>query len=331
MRSLVLIPACVAVAMVALAGARGPVALAQAPAGDIETLRVQDNVHVVIGGGANVTVHVGDQGVILVDTGSAAASDKVLAAIRRVSDNKPIRYVINTTVDGDHTGGNEAIGARAGRAIPGRNLTAVGAIMIAHENVLNRMSAPGGGVPAAPSAAWPTDVYFTEEKDLYLSGTAIQILHQPMAHTDGDSLVYFRKADVVSAGDVIRTAGYPVIDTARGGSIGGVVDSLNRLLDIIVAGEKGEGGTMVVPGHGRISDEAEVVEYRDMVTIIRDRVEDLMKKGRTLAQIKAAKPTLEYDGLHGGDRAFTPDMFVEAIHKTLSSPAPQRTSASAAR
>jgi len=330
MRRLVLISGCVA-ALAGFAVARGPVALAQqAPAGEIETLKVQDNVYAIIGGGGNITMHVGDQGVILVDTASAAASERVLAAIKHVSD-KPIRYVINTTVDADHTGGNEAIGTKAGRAIPGRNLTATGAIMIAHENVLNRMSAPAAGGTPAPSAAWPTDVYFTDEKDLYLSGTAIQIFHQPKAHTDGDSLVYFRKADVIAAGDVMRSQGYPVIDVARGGSIGGVVDSLNNLLDIIVAGEKGEGGTMVVPGHGRISDEAEVVEYRDMVTIIRDRVEDLMKKGRTLAQIKAAKPTLEYDGLHGGDRAWTPDMFVEAIHKTLAPAAPQRTSASAAR
>ena len=329
MKKLVLIPACALAAMMAFAGARGPVALAQQPAAAaVESLLVQNDVYMLAGGGANVTMQVGDQGIILVDTGSAPASERVLAAIRRVSD-KPIRYVINTTSDADHTGGNDAIGAKAGRAIPGRNLTAVGAIMIAHENVLNRMSAPAGGAAPAPSTAWPTDIYFTEQKDLYLSGTAIQIMHQPMAHTDGDSMVYFRRADVISAGDVIRTAGYPVIDVARGGSISGTLDALNRLLDVIVAGEKGEGGTMVVPGHGRISDEAEVVEYRDMVTIIRDRVQDLMKKGQTLAQIKAARPTLEYDGLHGGDRAWTPDMFVEAIHRTLSSPTPQRTSAAA--
>jgi glyoxylase-like metal-dependent hydrolase (beta-lactamase superfamily II) len=275
-----------------------------------------------------VTVHIGDQGLILVDTGAAGASDRILAAIRRLSD-KPIRYVINTTVDADHTGGNEAIGAKAGRAIPGRNLVAEGASMVAHENVLNRMSTPAA--TAAPAAAWPTDVFFTAQKDLYLSGTAIQIMHQPSAHTDGDSVVYFRRADVIAAGDVIRTAGYPVIDLQRGGSITGVIDALNHLLDVIVAGEKGEGGTMVVPGHGRISDEAEVVEYRDMVTIVRDRVQDLMKKGQTLAQIRAARPTFEYDGLHGGDPAWTPYKFVEAVYKTLSPDSSSAGSSAAAR
>lgn len=331
MRTSVLIPGCIVATMIALVGARKPVALAQqTAAAEVQTLLVQDDVYLIAGGGANVTVAVGEQGLIVVDTGAAAASDRILAAIRRVSD-KPIRYVINTTVDADHTGGNEAIGAKAGRAIPGRNLTAQGAIMIAHENVLSRMSAPAGAVPPAPSAAWPTDIYFTAQKDLYLSGTAIQIMHQPGAHTDGDSVVYFRRADVISVGDIIRTAGYPVIDLERGGSITGVVDALNRLLDVIVAGEKGEGGTMVVPGHGRIGDEAEVVEYRDMVTIIRDRIQDMVKKGRTLAQIKAARPTLEYDGLHSGDPAWTPDMFVEAVYRTLSPGASPTTSSAAAR
>lgn len=334
MSTRVLIAACV-VSTMALAGAREPAALAQGAAtrtptdaGDVQALRVQDDVYMIAGGGANVTVHIGDQGLILVDTGAAGASDRILAAIRRLSD-KPIRYVINTTVDADHTGGNEAIGTKAGRAIPGRNLVAEGASMVAHENVLNRMSVPAA--TAAPAAAWPTDVFFTAQKDLYLSGTAIQIMHQPSAHTDGDSVVYFRRADVIAAGDVIRTAGYPVIDLQRGGSITGVIDALNHLLDVIVAGEKGEGGTMVVPGHGRISDEAEVVEYRDMVTIVRDRVQDLMKKGQTLAQIKAARPTFEYDGLHGGDPAWTPDTFVEAVYKTLSPDSSSAGSSAAAR
>lgn len=339
MRTAALIPACVVATMSALVGAREPAALAPqtgpsrlptAEAAEAQTLRVQDDVYLIGGGGANVTVAVGEQGLIVVDTGAAAANEKILAAIRRVSD-KPIRYVINTTVDADHTGGNEAIGTRAGRAIPGRNLVAEGATMIAHENLLTRMSAPTGVGTPAPVAAWPTDTYFDDQKDLYLNGTAIQILHQPAAHTDGDSLVYFRRADVISAGDIIRTAGYPVIDVERGGRINGVVDALNRLLDIIVAGEKGEGGTMVVPGHGRISDEAEVVEYRDMVTIIRDRVQDLMNKGRTLAQIKAARPTLEYDGLHGGDPTWTPDMFVEAVYRTLTPAAAPRTSSAGRR
>ena len=305
-------------AMTVIVGAR-QAAPAQAPAaGDgVEVLKVQDDVYMVAGGGGNVTFHVGEQGLTVVDTGSAAGAERIHTAIRTISKG-PIRYVINTTDDADHTGGNEFIGAKMGLAIPGRNLSVRGAIMVAHENVLNRMTAAG-----TPSVSWPSDIFFTAQKDLYLNNTAIQIMHQPSAHSDGDVFVYFRRADVVAAGDVMRTTGYPVIDAARGGSIKGTVDALNRLLDIIVAGEKGEGGTMVVPGHGHVSDEAEVVEYRDMVTIIRDRVQDAINKGQTLPQIQAARLTFEYDGLYGSDPRWTPQQFIEAIHKTLTPTAPR--------
>ena len=236
------------------------------------------------------------------DTSYAQLSDKILAEIRKLS-NKPIRYIINTHVHADHVGGNENL-AKIGNTIAGGNVgnnAPTGATIIAHENVLNRMSAPTGTVAPFPFAAWPTDTYFTKQKEVYFNNEAVVIMHQPAAHTDGDSIVFFRRSDVVSTGDIFVTTSYPVIDQQRGGSINGIIKSLNVLLDLAIPKDKQEGGTYIIPGHGRLCDEADLLEYRDMVTIIRDRIEDLVKKGRTLEQVKAAKPTLDYDGRYGAD------------------------------
>jgi cyclase len=143
----------------------------------------------------------------------------------------------------------------------------------------------------------------------------------PAAHTDGDSMVIFRKSDVVATGDIFRTDSYPVIDLARGGNVQGVLDGLNQVLDIAIPEHHEEGGTMIVPGHGRIADEFDLVEYRDMVTIIRDRVQALIKKGMSLEQVKAARPSLDYDPRFGSTSgAWTTDMFIEAVFKSLTAP-----------
>jgi cyclase len=288
---------------------------------DVHTLHVQGNVYMAVGAGGNVTLQVGDEGVLLVDTSVAAMSDKLVAAIRTLSD-KPIRYIINTHVHPDHTGGNEQI-AKRGSTIAGGNVgigASEGAGVIAHEHVLNRMSAPTGVQPAAPFAAWPTDTFFTNQKELFFNGEAIQIVHQPAAHTDGDTFVFFRRSDVISAGDLFLTTTYPVIDGEAGGSLDGIIAGLNHILDIAVPREKQEGGTYVIPGHGRLCDEADVLEYRDMVTIIRDRLLDMVGKGMTLEQVKAARPTLDYDGRYGEDPGWTTDMFIEAAYRSLSQP-----------
>jgi glyoxylase-like metal-dependent hydrolase (beta-lactamase superfamily II) len=296
------------------AGQQNPPAKDWGSSGEINSFHVQGNVYLLVGAGGNIVVQTGDEGVLVVDTGLAQHADKVLAAIRKLSD-RPIRYILNTHFHPDHTGGNEVIG-KAGSTIQGGATT-----IIANENVLNRMSAPNGKQPPTPTAAWPTDTYFTDEKDIYFNGEPIMMYHDAAAHTDGDSIIFFRKSDVVVAGDIFVMNGYPIIDQANGGSIQGVLNGLNRLLDLAVPAHEQEGGTFIVTGHGRVTDEADVLEYRDMVTIIRDRIEDMVKRGLTLDQVKAAKPTLDYDLHYGSDSGpWTTAMFIEAIYKDVSKP-----------
>jgi cyclase len=288
--------------------------------GEIEMFRVQGNVYMIVGAGGNITAQIGDDGVLVVDTGSGTATDKVLAAIKRVTD-KPIRYILNTSVDADHTGGNDSVakaGARIATVMVTANLAGEGAAIVAHEKVLNAMSAPTGQQSSRPATAWPTDTYFTDTRNLFFNGEAIQMLHQPQAHTDGDSIVFFRRSDVVSAGDVLDLTRYPVIDGRRGGRLTGVIDALNRIVELAIPRDWQEGGTMVIPGHGRLADAADVIEYRDMVTIIRDRIQDLIKKGMMLEQVKAARPSLDYDGRYGATSgAWTTEMFLEAAYRDL--------------
>jgi glyoxylase-like metal-dependent hydrolase (beta-lactamase superfamily II) len=290
--------------------------------GGLSTMLVQGNVHVILGAGSNVTVQVGNLGAVLVDTGTSQNAEAVLTSLRQLT-NRPVRHIINTHSHADHVGGNERIGA-SGAPISGRGVAVVGAgtaaraEIIAHEETLNRMSAPAGSQSPTPVAAWPTSTFSGRHKEFFYNGEGVQIVHFPTAHTDGDAIVFFRRSDVIAAGDVYSTISYPIIDAQRGGSINGVLDGLNQLLELVIAGEKTEGGTMIVPGHGRISDEADLVEYRDMVTIIRDRVQDMIKRGQTLAQVQAARPTMEYDGLYGAAPGWSTAQFVEAVYRGLS-------------
>ena len=331
----------------------GPAAQQNREGGEVEVLPVHGSVYMIAGAGGNIAVSVGKDGVLLVDSGAAPMTDKVLAAIRQlqremaqreqppelrfgaetrgtlqaslnyIAPPKPIRYIINTTADADHVGGNEKV-ANAGKTFTGGNVAGdiadagQGAAVIAYENVLTRMSAPTGQQSPAPSGAWPTDTFFQESMKVshFFNGDGVQIIHIPSAHTDGDSIVYFRHSDVVATGDIFDMTHYPVIDVDKGGSINGVVDGLNRVLDLVIPEFRMEGGTMIVPGHGRISDGGDLAYYRDMVTIVRDRLDDMVKKGMTLAQVKAAKPTADYDP-RWSKNAYTADMFVEAAYKSL--------------
>jgi cyclase len=284
--------------------------------GEIQVLPVQGNVYMLAGAGANMAVQVGEDGVLLIDTGDGKATAKVIAAIRKLS-SKPIRFIVDTSANPDHMGGNESLAA-LGKA-PGRGRASdsggPGAMVFAQEAVLASVSAPSGRKALLPVGAWPTESY-PDWKELSLNNEAIQVFHVPAAYSDGDSLVFFRRSDVVVTGEIFGTNTYPVID--KGGSINGVINGLNRIIEITIPKDWQEGGTMVIPGHGRICDEADVVEYRDMVTIIRDRIQDSIKKGMTLEQVKAARPTLEYDSRYGSDSGpWTTSMFIEAVYRSL--------------
>jgi cyclase len=347
------------------AAARPTAMPAATQASGIQVLPVRGNVYMLLGAGANITASVGRDGVLMVDAGRVQMSDQVLAAIRKLQDEldlrdtplgraaetrssvasrnieppaKPIRYIIDTSADPDHAGGNEKI-RMAGRTFTGGNVAGniadagEGAAILAHENVLQRLLEPEPGEEKAGPDAQPTDTYYTDSMKLshFFNGEGIQLIHQPAAHSEGDSLVWFRGSDVIAAGDIYSTVSYPIIDVKHGGTINGVIDGLNRILDLSVAEFRTEGGTLVIPGHGRLSDSADVAYYRDMVTIIRDRVQAMIAKGMTLDQVKAARPTADYEPRYGASSgSWTTDMFVEAVYVTLGggkkpAPAPART------
>ncbi|OFV91476.1 MAG: hypothetical protein A3G76_15490 [Acidobacteria bacterium RIFCSPLOWO2_12_FULL_65_11] len=300
--------------------------------GGVEVIQVRPNVYMIATGGSNIVVHLGWMGAVVVDTSVAQMSDKVLAAIKRITD-KRIRFIINTNADVDHVGGNEAL-SRAGRILLRYDGSGSGfsgsdfqtnfgaAGIMAHENVLRRMSAPSGQQSPFPSPAWPTETYTGARiRSLYLNSDGIQMIHQPAAHSDADSVVFFRRADVIVAGDILDLRHFPVVDLERGGTINGEIAALNRLIDLSVPPAPlvwHEDRTLIIPGHGRICDQADVVEYRDMVTIIRDVIQDMIKKGMTLEQIKRANPTNGYRKQYGSDTGpWTTDMFVTAVYRSL--------------
>jgi glyoxylase-like metal-dependent hydrolase (beta-lactamase superfamily II) len=272
----------------------------------IESYHVQGNVHLLIGAGANVAVQVGEDGVLVVDTGASASREALLTAVRKLSDG-PIRWIINTSADLDHTGGNETI-SQAGKTVNGNP-----AAIISHENVLARMTAAN-----RPVTEMPLNTFFEQGRDFYFNGEAIFLHHVPRAHSDGDIIVYFRGSDVLVAGDLFVTTQYPVIDLEAGGGVDGFVDGLNMMLDITVPAYLQEGGTYVIPGHGRVGDEADVLTFRDMLFIVRARIADLVEQGMSLQQVLAAKPALDYDLRYGNDGgAWTSAQFVEAIYRDL--------------
>ena len=290
------------------------------PSSALDILEVRPSFFVIAGAGANIGVQVGEDGLVVVDTGAAANAPAVLAAIKRISP-KPIRYVIDTGPDADHVGGNETIATAGEKLFGGSNLGGGApnladsmAPILSAEGVLRHMA-------KLPAGGWPTEVFHYSRKAMYLNGEAIEVTHQPAAHTDSDVFAFFRRSDVVVTGDVLDTRQFPVIDVERGGSIQGEIAALNRLAEMAVPSTPvvtREAGTIVVPGHGRLCDQYDVVEYRDMVTIIRDHVRDLIKAGKSLAEVKAAQPAKGYMGRYGNTGGpGTTDRFVEAIYRGL--------------
>jgi len=307
--------ACIVGGSTALVYPQQPQPRGQNP-GQLELLPVQGNIRMLAGAGSNITVQTGPDGVFLVDSGAAAMSDRVLDAIRAVSRGQ-VTYIVNTTDRSDHTGGNETF-ARTGRPLAINRAAQASVFIVAFSTVLERMSDRNAS-PAIPERAWPNDTYSGPQKNLYFNGEGIEILHQP-ATTDGDSMVMFRRSDVISTGDIFTPTQYPVIDVKNRGSLQGVLEGLNRLRQMAIPADHVEGGTMIIPGHGRLCDMADLAIYHQMVTIVRDRLQDMIKRGMTLEQVKAARPTRDYDPVYGNPTGtWTTDMFVEAAYRSLSS------------
>ena len=313
-------------ALIAVAVCGGAVEAQGGAVGDLEVLQLRPNFYMIAGAGANIGVQVGEDGVVVTDTGQASRGEAVIAAIRKISPGA-IRYIINTSADPDHVGGNEAV-ANAGQTlftgfttgnagVFGRG----GASIIATEKVFERMSTAVGEKAPYPAAAWPTEAFYLPRKYMYLNGEGIEMLQQPAAHTDGDSVIFFRRSDIVVAGDILDLTRFPVIDVARGGTIQGEIAALNRLVDLAIPSVplvSREAGTLVIPGHGHVGDQLDVAEYRDMLSIIRDRVRDLIAAGKTLEQIKAAAPARGYTGRYGSTTGpWTTNQFIEAVHHSL--------------
>ncbi len=286
------------------------------PDPDPDTFKVQGNVWLIAGAGGNIAVQVGEQGLVLVDTGADGVTDKVMAAIRSIS-TKPIRYIINTSMAPQHVGGNARLATLPGGSVTGAARGATPAVL-AQENILNRMTQLGAdGKTLFPSAAWPTDGYFAPRRGFIFNGEAIDVIHLPKAYSDGDSAVYFRGSNVLVTGDVYTTTNLPFVNRALGGTFTGVIGALNTLLDIAVPDDLMEGGTYIIPGHGRVSDEADLVEYRDMAIQVRDRIQKLASDGKSLAQAKAARPMIGWEGRYS-QPGWTVDDFLDAVYPEFS-------------
>jgi cyclase len=271
----------------------------------VRAVKVQGNVYLIVGAGGNIAAQVGDDGVLVVDTCAAGQSDKVVAAIKGIANGKEIRWVVNTGAAAEHIGNNEQV-SKAGRTVNGNQ-----AAIVAHENANERMIQRN-----VPDAQRPYNTYFEASRDFPFNGEPVMLYHGGAASTDADTMVLFRRSDVIVAGELFSTTTYPVVDLANGGSVAGLVSALNRILELAVPSKLlQDGGTYVIPGHGRISDEADVVEFRDMVVIVSTRIKDMVDRGMSLDQVKAARPSLDYDGRYATPSGPTSTAaFVEALY-----------------
>ncbi|HEY2842217.1 MAG TPA: hypothetical protein VGJ09_01150 [Bryobacteraceae bacterium] len=295
-------------------------------AADLDIVKVRKNFYMIAGAGGNIGVQIGSDGVVLVNAGSAASTSQVLEALKKLTD-LPIRYIINADAGADFVGGNEKLSkagytiftnALGNAGVAGTMTNGGAAAVLAHESVLRRMSARNAK-ETYPGDAWPTEAFLQQRHALRMNDEGIEVLYQPAAHSDADSFVMFRGSDVVVAGDIMDTTRFPVIDVANGGSIQGEIDSLNKLIELTIAPIPfiyKDVGTYVIPGHGRLCEQMEVVDYRDMVVLIKDVVADMIQQGKTLDQIKAAHPALPYETRFGTQEGVT-SSFIESIYKSL--------------
>lgn len=348
--------------LLAVAGAFGSLAgpqiiHAQQSGAELHVMPVRGNVFMIVGGGSNVTVSAGVDGMFLVDAGSSAMANKLLDKIAEIGAmvsgaappttcvgpscypagslgsfvpfgwtspsynavvaspkaGKPIRWIVQTSPDSDHTGGTPILaaagttynGGEAGRLLGQRTPAEI----IAHENVLKRLT-----MSKAPELAWPTETYYipSHKMSQHINGEGIQLFNTPAAITDADTIVQFRFSDVISAGDLFTPGRYPAINLAQGGTVAGLLAGLNKVIELAFPEYRHQGGTMIVGGHGRLGDTADVAIYRNMVEVVRDRIRDMKKRGLSLQQVREAKPTLDFDGIYG-----SPDAFIAAVYQTL--------------
>jgi glyoxylase-like metal-dependent hydrolase (beta-lactamase superfamily II) len=323
------------VALGLAAGVMAPRVTAQAGEdGGLDVVKVRKNFYMIAGAGGNIGVQIGSDGIVLVNSGNGQASAQVIAALKKLTD-LPIRYIINTDGGREFVGGNEAL-SKAGFTIFTNALGNTGfvgamtnggaAAILAHEGILSRMTKENYSANATP-----TEAFYAPRKALRMNDEGIEVLHQPPAHSDTDAFVLFRGSDVVVTGDVMDMTRFPAIDLEHGGSIQGEIDALNKLIDLTIAPTPfiyKDVGTYVIPGHGRLAEQMEVVDYRDMVVTVHDVIADLIAKKKTLEQIKAARPALPYETRYGSKTAT--DAFVEAVYKSLSGQKPSTASAPAA-
>ena len=295
--------------------------------GEIHVWPVQGNVYMLVGDGGNIAVQIGDQGAFVVDSGTGKLAAKMLAAISKLTP-RPIQFIANTSFRPEHTGGNAILGkAGADPSLPGsffvgqspRAVTGFfqevgsGATLLAHVNVQIRMQDAN-----LPTEMVPADTYLHGRRRKHHNGELIEMFYMPNAVTDGDSIVHFRRSDVIVTGAIFDTTRYPLIDIKNGGTITGEIAALNNILEKTGYEHQGDGGTMIVPGYGRVSDEYDLSEYRDMLTIIRDRVKAMIDKGASVEEVKAARVTADYDTRFGATSGpWTTDLFVEAVYTSL--------------
>ena len=286
----------------------------------LEILHVQGNVWLIAGAGGNIAVQVGNQGLVVVDTGASGLGQGVIAAIQNISD-LPIRYIINTSIADQHVGGNADLALLPGGRTDGSGEAGSRINIISHENVLFGMSVSRTpqGEQLYSQTSWPTDGYYEEQRSFTFNGEAIDIIHMPNAYSNGDSVVYFRGSNVLVSGDIFTTTNFPLINDNQRGSFLGTINALDRMLDITVPDDLMEGGTYIIPGHGFISDEADLLEYRDMTYIIRDRLHKLIvEENQDLQEVKSSRPLLGWENYYSTPE-WTTEMFIEAVFDEFSS------------
>ena len=294
--------ALVGIAVASIAAFPTSSAIAQPEAVEFETQAITDNIHVLLGGGGNVGVFTGDDGVFLIDDSLAPATEQLLAAVAEISDS-PIEYVINTHWHFDHTGGNEALGE-------------TGTLIVAHDNVRERMSVDvfiesiNQEFPASPDIALPV-ITFSDAVTFHINDEAVSVFHIKNAHTDGDAIVHFPEANVIHMGDTYFNGFYPFIDLESGGSLDGTIAAADQLLGLA------DRDTTIIPGHGPLSNVAQLEVYRNMLVDVRDRASEAIDEGMTLEEFLASDPTADLDEAWGGG-FMDPEAFQTIVYTDLS-------------